>query len=72
MTVFTSSCPLCGVTSQADKDCCGEPDCPEQDEYGWVFLDPINRAGDDPGPIAPGHVWVDLPGGGETLRRLDG
>lgn len=23
-------CALCGVHRQADKDCCGEPDCPEQ------------------------------------------
>lgn len=44
MTDLAGACALCGVHRQADKDGCGEPDCPEQDEHGWVFLPPHERA----------------------------
>ena len=44
MTDLTNTCGLCGVHLQKDKDGCGEPDCPERDEHGWVFLSPHRRA----------------------------
>ena len=43
MTDLSGPCPICGVHREADKANCGEPDCPENDDHGWVFLPPHDR-----------------------------